>query len=206
MSVMKIFKVPFPATLLALFALASVGAHAQSMPGASKTAEISAFGGFAYSSPDYGQNRNKGFTVGADYTRFFGWRLAPSLEIRANRTTGDFMTQETFEGGLKAQTDFHRFHPYGTVLVGVAKIIFDVPVSPVYKEDRTVGYSLGGGVDIDLVRSFQAKVDYQAEFWNFGSNGTQPNNGDFSLAPKVLTVGVVYRLPLHPHKRQRDNH
>jgi len=185
--------------LLFLFLLAvlskSYTAWAQADPTASRSSALSVFGGYTNSDSDYGRYRNTGGTVGADYTRYFGWRVAPSLEIRANDTNGPDLKQESILFGLRLQTDFRRFHPYADVLYGGTKIFFAIPPAPNYTYDIASTTSIGGGVDIDVIRNFQAKIDYQAEFMNFGPNGTQPNNADFTLTPKLWTIGVVYRIP-----------
>jgi len=177
-------------------------ARAQGLPGATKKADITVFGGFDRSNPDFGAQRNNGVVLGADYTRYFGWRIAPSLEVRATRGTGYEMDQSTFLGGLRLKTDFRRFHPYGDFLVGGTKITFHFPFNPHYLTDSATAYSGGGGVDVDVYRNFQVKVDYQQQFENFGPNGTRPNNADFTLSPTHFSVGVVYRIPFRDHKRQ----
>jgi hypothetical protein len=197
-------------TLLFLFLLAvlsaSRAAHAQAQASATRTAELSAFGGYTNSDSDYGRFRNNGGTIGVDFTRFFGWRIAPSFEARASYTTGIELKQASMLFGLRVQGGFKRYHPYGDFLYGATKITFQFPPSPRYIQDTASTVSYGGGVDIDLVSHFQAKVDFQGEYMNFGPNGTQPNNADFSLGPTLLTVGVVYRIPIRPHNKQSDKH
>jgi opacity protein-like surface antigen len=190
---------------LLVFALAvlsgTYAAQAQANSTASKSADISVFGGFSHGNPDYGPQDNNGITIGADYTRYFGWRVDPSLEIRANRTNGDLITQKSAQVGIRLQSDFRRFHPYVDGLIGGTSIHFKIPPNPYapkYVDDSAFSYSIGGGVDIDVIRNFQAKVDYQREFMNFGPNGTQPGNGDFTLSPSLWTIGVVYRIPFRP--------
>jgi opacity protein-like surface antigen len=191
----------------ALIALSNVpAARAQATPGASRSAEISAFIGYTNSNSDYGRFRSNGGTIGVDYTRYFGWRVVPSFEMRANRTNGvDLTTQESILFGPRLHIDvLRRYHPYVDVLYGATKINFAVPLNPHYTSDQANTLSIGGGVDIDIIPHFQAKVDYQGEYMNFGPNGTQPNNADFTLAPTLFTVGINYRIPLHAHKSQSD--
>ena len=201
-----IYRNQFPVTLLLLLLLAAFvqipAARAQSLPGANKKADIAVFGGFDHSNPDFGAQRNNGIVLGGDYTRYFGWRIAPSFEVRVNRTTGFEMDQEAFFGGLRVKTDIRRFHPYANFLVGGTKITFHFPPNPHYLTDTATAFSFGGGLDFDVYRNFQLKVDYQEQMENFGGNGTQPNNADFTLSPTHFAVGVVYRIPFHDHKRQ----
>jgi Outer membrane protein beta-barrel domain len=180
-------------------------ARAQADPTATRTAALSAFGGYTNSNSDYGRYRNTGGTVGVDYTRYFRWRVIPSLEIRGNYTTGPDLKQGSILFGPRLQMDLHRFHPYADVFYGGTKIIFQFPPAPGYTYDIASTVSVGGGVDIDVLSHFQAKIDYQKEFMNFGPNGTQPNNADFTLTPSLFTVGVVYRIPFRARNfRSRD--
>jgi hypothetical protein len=188
---------------LFLFAVLSESraARAQSDATATRTTALSAFGGYTNSDSDYGEKRNSGGTVGVDFTRYFRWRVVPSFEIRGNYTTGPDLKQESILFGPRLQMDLHRFHPYANVLYGATKIIFQSPQDPDYTYDVAPTISVGGGVDIDVTSHFQAKIDYQEEFMNFGPNGTQPNNADFTLTPTLLTVGVVYRIPFRARNR-----
>ncbi len=167
---------------------------AQGLPTASKQLDISAFGGYLSENPDYGPTRNKGFFVGANATRYFHFPVAPSLEVRYNRATGQYLNDSSFVGGPRIQADiFHRFHPYADFLLGVDSIHFVRPFDPTYLNDTAIVYSLGGGVDIDLVRQFQLKLDYQGHTVSFRSG--------FSLAPRPLAIGIVYRIPFRPNTR-----
>ena len=187
-------------SLFVLAALSAAPARAQRDSSASKSAEISAFGGFTNLNSDYG-SRNNGITLGADYTRFFHFPVAPSFEVRANRTSGIGLTEESVLFGLRLEAPFRqRFHPYATVLYGGTKIIFKTPPSPTYTYDQSSATSIGGGIDVDVTRNFRAKFDYQQQFENFGPNGTQPNDADFTLTPAGFTVGVVYRIPFKPRQ------
>jgi hypothetical protein len=187
-------------TLIVLFVLAALGnthaAWGQTSATASKQAEISAFAGFTNSASDYGTQRNNGVTLGADYTRFFRWPVVPSFEVRGSYTTGLLITEESILFGLRLEAPIRRrYHPYADILYGGTKIDFKFPPNPTYTSDQTSALSIGGGVNIDIVRQFQLKLDYQRQFENFGPNGTQPNNADFTLTPGAYTLGVVYRIP-----------
>ena len=189
------------ASLFFLFVLAALNgsraAWAQADPTASLSTAFSAFGGYTSSNPDYGPNRNNGATVGVDYTHYFGWRLTPSFEARGNYTTGTVLKQGSILFGLRLQAGVRRFHPYADALYGVTKIVYKNPPFPSYTYDIGGTTSIGGGVDVDLTPALQAKFDFQSEFMNFGPNGIVPNNADFTLTPTLLTVGVVYHLPVH---------
>jgi hypothetical protein len=184
-------------SLFLVTVLSAAPARAQQVGSASRSAEISAFGGYTNINSDYGP-RNKGVTLGADYTRFFHFPVAPSLEIRANRTTGAALTEESILFGLRLEAPFRqRFHPYATVLYGGTKILFNVPPIPTYTYDQTSAVSIGGGLDVDVTHNFRAKFDYQQQFEDFGPNGIHQ---DFTLTPDGFTIGVVYRIPFKPRQ------
>jgi hypothetical protein len=65
-------------------------------------------------------------------------------------------------------------------------------------------YSPGAGVDIDVVKHFLVKVEFDYRMWNFGSNPSAPNSSDFTLTPQMLTVGVRYAIPFRSLKSQSD--
>lgn len=181
--------------LVILTALGTGCAQAQRDASASKAADLSVFGGYTYSHPDYASFHNNGFTAGIDYTRYLRWPIIPSFEIRANHNTGKIMDQESALGGLRLQADLRRFHPYADALFGGTEITYHFPPDPHNPHDRAFTTSIGGGVDIDLVRSFSAKFDFQEQFENYGPNGTKVDNSDFTLSPTFFTIGVVYHIP-----------
>jgi Outer membrane protein beta-barrel domain len=186
-----------PLSLFLLAALSAAPALAQQLGSASKSAEISAFGGYTNINSDYG-TRNNGITIGADYTRFFHFPVAPSFEVRANRTSGLGLTEESVLFGLRLEAPFRqRFHPYITALYGGTKILFKMPPTPTYTYDQTSATSLGGGIDFDVTHNFRAKFDFQQQFEDFGPNGIHQ---DFTLTPAGFTVGVVYRIPFKPRQ------
>lgn len=172
----------------------SHSAVAQGLPTASKKLDISAFSGVLNENPDFGPQRNYGFFLGANVTRHFHWVVAPSLELRYNSTTGQYLNDRSFLVGPRIQADlFHRFHPYADFLAGAGSIHFVRPFIPNYLNDSSPVYSFGGGVDIDLVRNFQLKVDYQSLSASYGEG--------FTLAPRPLGIGIVYRIPFRPNTR-----
>ncbi len=184
--------------LAVLFAaLPQTSAWAQARTTASKSTDVTPFGGFVYLSPDYGPQKNKGEMLGLDITHHFGWPVAPSLEVRANRGAGPTDIERSVLVGLKAQGELGRFHPYADFLVGGGTIVFVIPI-PNYHADRSTVYSYGGGLDYDLPYHLQAKVDFQGQKWNLGIQHP------FPLTPQLLSVGVAYRIPFRPHNRQSD--
>jgi len=180
--------------------------HAQSKVTADKTMDVSVFGGYLYLNPDYGRS-GSGFTAGADLTQYFGWRVAPSFEVRGNYASMPDASESTALVGFRLKTDFHRrFHPYADFLVGAGRINFKQPPEPGYTHDSSVVYSYGGGVNIDVHRNFAAKIDFQRQSWNLGRGPsvTAGQTPDVMLAPMALVVGVAYRIPFRPYFRQHD--
>jgi hypothetical protein len=195
--------------LFAITLFAMPQALAQSKVTADKTMDVSVFGGYLYTDPDIGRrtDRGNGVSVGADLTRYFGWRVAPSVEVRGNYASAPFASESTALIGLRVKTDLHRtLHPYADFLVGGGRIAFTNPPAPGYNSDKSLVYSLGGGVDIDVHRNFAAKVDFQGQSWNMGISpsvtGSQTKR--FTLVPIALMVGVTYRIPFRPRNRQSD--
>lgn len=168
-------------------------AHAQRSVTAEKRADISAFAGFTYSRPDYGTPKNSGFTIGADYTRYFHFWLVPSLEIRGTYDNGKVLKEYNALGGLRVKHDFNRFHPYGDFLFGATWINYNQPPAVNYTHDQATTRAIGGGVDVDVYRNWAFKVDYQHEVTNYGFNGLSPK--EQKLTPDRYTFGVVYRIP-----------
>jgi hypothetical protein len=178
--------------------------HAQSKATADNSMDMSVFGGYLYLNPDYGRS-GSGVTAGADLTRYMGWRVVPSFEVRGNYAKTLTVSEYTALVGFRVKTDFRgRFHPYADFLVGVGRINFEQPLSPSYTHDGSVVYSYGGGVDIDVHNNFAAKFDFSGQSWNMGPESSAPGASNFTLAPMALVVGVTYRIPFRTHDRQSD--
>ena len=169
---------------------------AQAVLTASKTMDLSAFGGYTRTNPDFGNSTDSnGYSLGVNITRYFRFPVAPSLEARANIADAYYVNEHTFVFGLRAQGEFlRRYHPYADLLVGPGTIHFNFPTVAGYYGDNSIVESVGGGVDIDVTQHFAAKVDYQKQYWTLGvQHGT-----DESFSPSLLLVGVSYRIPMHP--------
>ncbi len=163
-------------------------ASAQAVRTASKSADISVFGGFQSAQPDYGPYTSYGGVFGADFTRYIHFPVEPSLEFRANFNSNIAVTEHSYVVGLRAAVPYRILKPYGTFLVGPGNIHF--PYNPGYTGDNSVVYSYGGGVDVHVIKNFSAKFDFQAQHWN---------TGEFTYTPTLSTVGVVYTIPFRPH-------
>jgi hypothetical protein len=179
----------------ASFLFNSQSLEAQATPAASRQGEISVYGAYSRVWPDYGVEKDNGAIFGAEYTRFMNSLLNPSLELRGKVVSGPNVNQRTWGGGIRGVHRFRNFYPYIDFLVSAGTIQFDRPFidarGKLYTSDNSIVYSAGGGVDYDITRHFAARVDYQFEHWNLGTNQ--------SLTPEALSIGAVYHLT--PHNR-----
>jgi hypothetical protein len=182
----------------------AVKGHGQAMPTASKSAEISAFGGYLVSKTDYGPAAKKGVSGGADFTIFPRFPIAPSLEVRGQVASAPDVTEKSVMVGLRVQKDFRqKLHPYVDILIGGAEIVYNLNPFPNYHADRSKAYSFGGGINIDIARHFGMKMDIQQQDWNFGAPKASPNS-DFKLKPTTAMVGVTYTVPFRVLNRRGD--
>ena len=168
---------------------------AQALPTAKKSMDISVFGGYENANPVYGEPaRNDGEGFGFNITRYFmKLPVAPSLEGRVNLTNGAYVKERTYLMGLQVQGNlFQYLHPYADFLSGTGTIHFNIHPTG-YLGDNSIVESYGGGMDIDLVHHFQAKVDFQYQSWTLGHN--------VSFAPTILLIGVNYRIPFRDYKQ-----
>jgi hypothetical protein len=196
--------------LLSILVLASIGVapnalRAQAISTASKGAEISVFGAYMASKTDYGPYTKEGFGAGADFTVFPHFPVAPSFEVRATDALGQDGTETVLLLGIRLQRDIHRYHPYGDFLIGPGKIVFHPAPGPNYTSDTSRSISYGGGVNIDVTRSFALKLDVQKQDWDFGlRNEANPGDGTFNLHPVSAMVGVIYTIPFRILNRHSD--
>jgi len=183
-----------------------VAARGQALTTASKGAEISVFGGYLASSPDYGGFAKKGVAAGGDFTVFLHLPVTPSLEIRGDIASGPAVTERTVLVGLKVEREYRtHLHPYADILVGEAQIVYHPDPYANYNADRSLNISYGGGLDIDAVRHFSVKFDFQEQNWNLGKNGVlQPSGANYTLTPRTYMVGVVYHIPFRTLNSQKD--
>jgi len=161
--------------------------------------DISGFGGYERVAPDFRSSpQDNGFVAGINITRYFRIPIAPSLEARANLASGPTVNERTYLVGARAQAQLEQsFYPYADFLIGPGIIHFNQIFIPGYISDKSLVKSIGGGVDIDLVRHFQMKLDFQQQFWKLGTESAP-------FSPSLFTVGVVYRIPFRPHVKQSD--
>jgi hypothetical protein len=172
------------ASIAFLTAVSPSSARAQATYTADRVNGFSVFGMVSRLNTDYGQT-DDGYTVGADLTHAIKFRwITPSIEMRYTGSTGPAITEDSFTGGLKIEHAFHRFHPYGNVMIGYGVINY----VQVGQNDNSIIYGLGGGLDFNVTHQFAVKVDAHEQFWKLGQATSE-------LTPQSLSVGVLYRLP-----------
>jgi len=195
---LKIFPCPyhrlFQAAALAAAFLAAPRARAQAIPTAEKANDISAFAGGSYSNPEYGTYYNTGFTFGANLVQHhLNRHLDPSIEARFNLTSGTDVNEKTYLVGLRAQTAYHILHPYGDFLIGGGNIRFNLSNGQTYTTNNATVLSYGGGLDLDVYRQYQLKLDIQQQHWLLG---------DQPFQPWIALVGVTYRFHFRDYNKQ----
>ena len=181
--------------------------YAQALPTATKTAEISAFGGYTVTSPDYGPLTKTGFMFGSDFTLFPHWHVDPSIEARFSFAHAPAISERAFLIGPRVQTEVlhNRLHPYADFLFGVGTISYHPIVNPGDSSDSGRAISYGGGADYDLTRHISLKGDVQVQSWNLGTNGFfKPQGGDYTLSPITYTFGASYHFEFHGLGKQRE--
>jgi len=179
---------PVTVAFLLAFAVPAIS-MAQASSTASRSAGISVFGGYINSNPEYGPDRNTGEALGANFIKYLPHAIAPSIEVRYNRTSGTDVNENSFLGGIRVQTDAtakYKVHPYVDVLLGSGTVHFNTSASGDTSTSSGI-YDFGGGVDIDLIHRFQLKADYQYQHWKL----SQPNN---AFTPNLLLIGITYQF------------
>lgn len=160
-------------------------AHAQAIPTLERGAELAPFALGTSLSPDWGQTRNPGYTVGIDYTRFLRGSWQPAVEFRYAHADGRTVAENTYLGGLKLQTVIHGVHPYALLLAGIGVIHLNY-FNNGYNSDNASVYAFGGGADFDIARGWKLKADFVSQHWNLDPA---------TLTPSAVSVGIAYRLP-----------
>jgi hypothetical protein len=178
------------AALLLGISIASTGiAGAQAAVTAARGAEISPFVMTTLLHPDWGSSSNTGFIFGADYTNFSHALLTfqPSLELRMVDANGVNVKETSYLGGFKLATTIHGIQPYATLLGGQGYITFNHPIGN-YTGDDSFVYSLGGGVEFNILPVWKVRADFTQQHWNLDPQ---------VFAPTSFSVGLSYTIGLH---------
>jgi hypothetical protein len=162
----------------------AVSAHGQAMITAGRQTAFTPFGQMTLLRPDWGQQSNYGYTVGADYTHFIHSRIQPSFEVRASAANGNTVNEHTYLGGFQLQTPFRGIYPYLTLLGGYGGIHYDYNTGG-YTGDHSLIYSLGGGADVPIARALRLRLDYTWQSWNIAPQ---------TINPMTISAGFAYTL------------
>jgi hypothetical protein len=174
---------------------ALVSVHGQVVPAATSRVFTVRAGAFASAfQPDYvgeggaGTAPNRLYGVGGFVdARFTRW-IQPEFEVRFlrfNEYPGIAQTQNTYSIGERVPiiNNFHKFQPYGKVLVGLGNGDF--------LSGNALVITYGGGVDYRLTRKFTIRcADFEFQQWPVASQG----GGSFNLWPYGLSAGLSYKV------------
>jgi hypothetical protein len=163
--------------------------HAQALPAADKTGQINAFGTYTLTAPDYSNQKDNGFSVGANYL-FRRWIFGqPGIAMRYSKVWGPIVDESFIGGGLESHYKIGFVRPYATVLYGVGGV--NAVKTPYSDSGNTL--LVGGGADVPVSRRFSARVEYIYGFMHIsGQNGS--SRGELNLTPSSLNLGFVYHI------------
>jgi hypothetical protein len=177
--------------LLSILTFCTGRLHSQADPTASKNTQYSVFGAYSLVSPDdRNATLNSGVTFGGDYTHMFG-NFALSVEPRFAFAPGNTVGERTFGGGFRFEYRIKRLIPYVDYIVSYGIVTFTHSTDPNYTRDDAYVRSPGLGVDYYFTRQWGVRADYQFQHWTIVPGDT--------FNPRVLSFGVVYRLPFKPY-------
>lgn len=185
-----------------LFAVNARLVAAQATPAATQPIHLSAFGGLTGAYTGLSNSRNLSLTAGFDVSFKPYQRFYPTAELRGTypMDSGALAGERNFLAGLKVERPYRQvFHPYGDLLYGRNKIVYQNGGYPnasgtlLYESTVANVLALGGGVDIDLTPHFAAKFDGQFERYQ------TPVNPSGHINSAALTAGVVYRIDFNHH-------
>ena len=181
-------QVPLLVLLLTWFPTACT-AHAQAAPTAEQALRIKVYGMVSYVRPDFdGAKKNIGGTIGGDLD---GLHLLPhtdvGLDVRYVGSGGRVSNQYVFSGGPRVTYNLFRVRPYADFLLGHGIVRFNQAPSSLYTQDDSAVYSLGGGVDWMLSRSWGLRADIQRQRWKISQDLP-------SFHPLQVSIGATYQF------------
>jgi hypothetical protein len=202
-SVMRVSLMPvsvMAALLLAAAFFAGAARAQQALPTATRSLQLSAFGGVSGVYTGLSGGKNLGIVAGADLGLMPWHGVRPQIELRGLYPVDHGLVDSQKSILLGLRTDFllnRRLRPYGDFLFGRGQMNYDGGYlfgNAIYIETTTNVYSPGGGFDYDLSDHLSVKVDAQVQRW--GNTPTRSGN----IWAKVGTVGIVYRFSFGPRR------
>jgi hypothetical protein len=194
----------FALLFIAFSSVALVPARGQVVPSATERVFTIRAGGLASAfQPDYAGNgvAQTGplrlYGVGAFVDAYFSRWVQPELEMRWGRfneyaCNGQCpgIDENTYSIGDRVPIKtFHKFTPYGKVLVGLG--------NGSWLTGTAFVISYGGGVDYRLNRKFTIRcADFEFQQWPVTSPSAIPGQAatSFTVRPYGLSAGVSYRI------------
>ena len=122
---------------------------------------------------------------GLDLYSSFDFKPHLGVELNFHQTSpsyGATVYERTYEIGGRYVYPIRRFRPYGKVMYG--RGVFNYPRNIANLAYNL--YTLGAGVDYNLLDSVNLRVDYEYQHWL--SFPLQP------LEPSLVTIGVAYHF------------
>ncbi|HKN21813.1 MAG TPA: outer membrane beta-barrel protein [Terracidiphilus sp.] len=186
----------------AFSSVALVSAHGQVVPSATERVFSVRVGGLASAfQPDYtnegsaitGPQRLYGIGAYVD-ARFTRW-IQPELEMRWGRfnewtCNGECagVDENTYSVGDRVPIKtFHKFTPYGKILVGLGNAS--------WLSGNAFVVTYGGGVDYRLNRKFTIRcADFEYQEWPVSSPNPLGGTTSFTIWPYGLSAGMSYRI------------
>lgn len=159
------------------------GAHGQAMPTASRMGDLQFGGGIALGTSTY--NFNKANLVGEtgyvalDIRKHWG----AEFDFHNVKDSGDSTVYErTFEVGPRYHVTRGPFVPY-------AKLMYGRGIYNFHNSVANIAYNVftgGGGVDWQVLRSWNVRGDYEYQTWpGFPLN---------TLHPQIVTIGIAFHF------------
>jgi hypothetical protein len=163
-------------------ALASASAQAQghSMPTATRAGDLQLGGGVVLGTSNYNFSETH-LLGGAFYTTFdIRSHLGAEANFHQSQSSEDSTVYErTFEVGPRFYVLRGAFEPYAKVLYGRGDYNFSKSIANIAYNI----YTVGGGADFRVTRSFNIRGDYEYQTW--------PGFPISALHPSVVTIGVA---------------
>jgi hypothetical protein len=206
---MKFIKTLVTLALFSTIASLPRPGQAQSLPTATQSLQLSAFGAATGTFTRFEGGKNAAITAGVDLTWLSLRYVHPSIEVRGTYPVdgGNISSQKSILAGIKVEHAFGSLHPYADFLLGRGEIdyhngsgavpCYEFEPTPcsggfTYLSTTTNVYSPGVGLDLRITRSVALKADAQFQFWK------TPLPSNPSLHPVALSFGGVYYFNFNP--------
>jgi len=186
----------------AFSSVALVSAHGQVVPSATERVLTIRVGGLASAfQPDYAGNGvaqtgpQRLYGVGAFVDAHISRWIEPELEMRWGRfnayqpgSQNPPIDENTYSIGDRVPIKtFHKFTPYGKVLVGLG--------NGGWLTGTALVITYGGGLDYRLNRKFTIRcADFEYQQWPVTSPNSLGGTTSFTVHPYGLSAGVSYRI------------